>query len=263
MKPMNIKSWEERLTDPENYVSSTSLGAHSLAKKIITQKKNQLKAKDELYQNGGERVGKVFAASGLRRSGPRVVDWALIKVDESRIGYNKLPKNPQPPCILGYHTHSPIAHGFCIVTLGIAPIKPGMDVYKIGRTTQFTGGHLEEIETTNLHFWEEDCSGTWIEEYESRVYTVFKDNAPGGIAFGREGDDAAFVMDGLGHVVGLYIGGSDALRDIGFMTSADGLIADIKRMTGAMDVSFDFWTENYASSLLEELRSGAAADTVI
>lgn len=121
---------------------------------------------------------------------------------------------------------------------GVASIEPDMEVFKIGRSTGFTAGRLGGIESSTLHSWVQDEMGAWVEEVESKTYTIFT-NKKFNYEFGTRGDYGSFVLDSYGNFAGLYFGGTTDLRGVGFFTSADDLIMDIKRVTEAKDVRFD------------------------
>ena len=117
-----------------------------------------------------------------------------------------------------------------------------MLLFKIGRSTEFTVGRLNGIEQTTLHSWKRDGVGNWV-EVESRAYIVLPDSSfnrsrAGPLAFGQGGDSGSFMMNTKGAFIGLYVGGSRR-SGLGFFIGADGLIADIKKVTGAVDVSFE------------------------
>lgn len=119
--------------------------------------------------------------------------------------------------------------------LGVAPISPDMDLYKIGRSTGFTAGRLNGVGMTELHSWQQNDDGSW-KEVRSTAYCVVP-TADTNQAFGEGGDSGAFVINNKGRFVGLYFGAST--DNTGYFTSAEDLIEDIKRVTGAVDVSFD------------------------
>lgn len=117
-----------------------------------------------------------------------------------------------------------------------------MLLFKTGRSTGFTVGRLNGIEKSTLHSWKWDGLGNLV-EVESQAYCVLPDssfnrNGGGPSSFGKGGDSGSFMMDRTGSFVGLYFAGSTS-SNIGFFMGADDLIADIKRITGAVEVSFD------------------------
>lgn len=77
-----------------------------------------------------------------------------------------------------------------------------------------------------------------MEEIISKTHCVVHDSLSNH-ASGTGGDSGSFVLSMRGDFVGLYLGGSDTAGP-GFFTCADDLIGDIKSITAAVDVRFDF-----------------------
>ncbi|EEH11736.1 predicted protein [Histoplasma capsulatum G186AR] len=225
---------ERRLNDQNDLVAPREKAEFMVKKRHIDTGLQIIKKIETHFGQDDARLGKVYAASGYRQSNSMAVDWALIEVDESRITSNKLPKaggDLPPKYVISF-----LAMGENVP--GVASIEPDMEVFKIGRSTGFTAGRLGGIESSTLHSWVQDEMGAWVEEVESKTYTIFT-NKKFNYEFGTRGDYGSFVLDSYGNFAGLYFGGTTDLRGVGFFTSADDLIMDIKRVTEAKDVRFD------------------------
>ncbi|OAX81324.1 hypothetical protein ACJ72_04333 [Emergomyces africanus] len=229
-----FRELERRLYDQNDFVTPGEKAKFMVEKRCIDTRLQIIKKVETYFGQDERRLGKVYAASGYRQSNSRAVDWALIEVDESRITGNKLPKaggDLPPKYVITFPATAENVSG-------VASIEPDMRVFKIGRSTGFTVGRLGGTDSTNLHSWVQDETGTWAEEVESKTYTIFT-NKKFNSEFGTRGDSGSFLLDSNGNFAGLYFGGTTDLRGVGFFTGADDLITDIKRVTEAKDVRFD------------------------
>ncbi|KAI9765037.1 MAG: hypothetical protein M1840_007862 [Geoglossum simile] len=156
---------------------------------LITAEKASLEASGSFNTH----LGHVFASSGFRRKQEEPaekgcsLDWALIKVDQGRLGNNRLPEGvfsqfscPNPPYI----------------TQTIA-MDIGDRAVKWGRSTKSTAGTFSSIQS-HVNLPDSDGPSTeWC--------FVGRD----GREFGNRGDSGAFVLSRDGDLGGIIIGGSD------------------------------------------------------
>ncbi|KAM5458288.1 hypothetical protein MaudCBS49596_000201 [Microsporum audouinii] len=173
-------------------------------------------------------LGFVYAASGFTVN-PRkqLLDWALIDVDRRRITANEIPANDavNPKYRAKYVPSAPVMSG-------TASVDEHDLVFKIGRTTGFTGGRVNGIKLSDLQGWTTNAQGE--REYVQGTAVVVG-SLNHNIPFGEPGDSGSFVMNSDGQFVGLYIGG-DVDNQTGLFIEAQCLFEDIKRVTNCRNV---------------------------
>lgn len=82
---------ERRLGDPVEFVMPWEKAKFTTLKKALSESEQKVQKSRDFFSQGKERLGRVFAASGLRFSSSspsQAVDWALLKVDKARISGN-------------------------------------------------------------------------------------------------------------------------------------------------------------------------------
>ncbi|KAK2766148.1 hypothetical protein FQN54_007664 [Arachnomyces sp. PD_36] len=235
-KDSTYRDVERRLATPNEAVPPVEIARYQRGKTLASVHEGDLQLYCDFFSEEKERLGKVFAGSGLPEvvgsgNNPRALDWALIKIDnKARISGNTLPElQDLPNNLIDAPYRDP---GGSIQ--GVAAMQPDMDLFKMGRSTKFTVGKLNGVRKTTLNTWTLDASGTLVET-PSHAYVAVPTTLYNGI-FGSKGDAGSFVLDSNGRLVGLFLGG--ATDGTGYFTSAEDLITDIKRVTGAKDVSF-------------------------
>lgn len=87
------KTTRSRLRDPEDFVSPYLTKTFQIREPSIVTLKERVQNAEEIFQKGSERLGSVYASSGLRLSSTspesRIsVDWALVKIAPERSSYN-------------------------------------------------------------------------------------------------------------------------------------------------------------------------------
>ena len=116
-----------------------------------------------------------------------------------------------------------------------ATALPGSErstLIKCGRTTGWTEGLINSID--QYHF--DDCAnpnldGSYPRAVSQNPLVLSRSRSP----FAEKGDSGAFVLNELGKLVGIVIGGSTT-GDHSFMTLIDDIFEDIIHLTGAKAV---------------------------
>ncbi|QSS61088.1 peptidase family S64 domain-containing protein [Histoplasma capsulatum] len=227
-----LKTWQregitvgDKTNDLE--IDSPSLGD---AEETAREWRNSIDAR----RDNDARLGKVYAASGYRQSNSRAVDWALIEVDESRITSNKFPKaggDLPPKYVISF-----LAMGENVP--GVASIDPDMEVFKNWTLDwvycwKTCGGLIAQPCILGYRTkW-----GLGRKKLNQRLILSLPTKSS---ILSLEHGRLWFICAGFAwNFAGLYFGGTTDLRGVGFFTSADDLITDIKRVTEAKDVRFD------------------------
>lgn len=79
-----------RFQDPEDFVPPYQRIGFERVQRFKDAITSRIRTAEELFENGSERLGSVYASSGLRlaSSSSASVDWALIKIKSPRSSYN-------------------------------------------------------------------------------------------------------------------------------------------------------------------------------
>ncbi|KAK2755075.1 hypothetical protein FQN54_006604 [Arachnomyces sp. PD_36] len=118
---------------------------------------------------------------------------------------------------------------------GHTRIELGLGLFKIGRSTGFTVGFFNGVQQTALCSRTRDEKENW-KPVVSRAYCVVP-NLWISPTFGN-GDSGSVVLDREGKFAGIFIGGGSDTH-VGYFTGAEDVIDDIKRVTGATNVSLE------------------------
>ena len=119
---------------------------------------------------------------------------------------------------------------------------------KCGRTTGWTEGLINGID--EYHFDDRgnpNPDGTYPRAVSHNPLVLSQSRSP----FAEKGDSGAFVLNELGKLVGIVIGGS-SVGDHSFMTSINDIFDDIIRITGAKAVRLLLPNSGQASGGREE-----------
>ncbi|KAK2757959.1 hypothetical protein FQN54_004365 [Arachnomyces sp. PD_36] len=183
---------------------------------------------ERFFSSGDNYFGTVFAASGFGKATnnpPSQLDWALIEVEPSRSGPNRIP--PSGTVSSGFYT-------FTDDRLQSPPEKAlhaDEILYKLGRTTGFTAGRYDGLRSIQLHTYQKDSSGNKIME-ETYEHTIVGE--PGKL-FSDRGDSGAIIFDITCGSIGLLFGGN-ADTKASYFTPFPQLFEDVKRITGAKKI---------------------------
>lgn len=125
----------------ENIIKRESSGLDPLPHHLDILKNNQetferLERKRSILEGMPKKIGDVIATSGKAVLGKRLMDWALIRLDEEAEQYFSIPWN-QHPVDYGVVAH-PMQPGFPITEFG--SLREGNWYTKLGRTTGVTTG---------------------------------------------------------------------------------------------------------------------------
>ncbi|EZF25506.1 hypothetical protein H112_02195 [Trichophyton rubrum D6] len=130
--------------DPEGLLSPQEQGVLDHGLILITAHKEKIRFADEFMRVGMNYFGALYAGSGLRLDEDRyTLDWALIDVSRQRVSGNKLPDG-----LLSNHFNPTVHRGD--VTEAKFDMVSGQHVFKLGRSTGFTKGIVNGIETTRF-----------------------------------------------------------------------------------------------------------------
>ncbi|OAL71411.1 hypothetical protein A7D00_4312 [Trichophyton violaceum] len=185
---------------------------------------------NEFYLEGGQYLGKVYAASGYRITpSNRLLDWALIEVERERLSDNGIPRVEDLPrsCRERYYPADNT------VIKGATNLDADMPLCKIGSRTGFTEGRLGALHVTDLQSWSKNPDGSW-NKVRGSLHEIFL-VAPRGTFGDPPGDSGDIMMDRNGSFVGLYVGGF-LESGTGYFMEAKDLFEDIRAITGATDV---------------------------
>ncbi|KAI4133871.1 MAG: hypothetical protein LQ341_006115, partial [Variospora aurantia] len=232
-----------------------SIGA---ASSYVEESYNHLLARKELHDDRlalcrsitqtQTRFGKVIAASGYRKSGKQRLDWALILVNDDRIGENKPDELPQFN-LEGLSKPKEFAAD--------SSALPILEFFKIGRTTALTTGVYNDIdmdvrvdlpvnnmtEQRRQERAQRDAAALkgMIKEDREKAYAapfkvqteehcIVAATPADDRAFSRPGDSGSWVFSDAGRLVGM-IGGQN-LNSATVFTPIDLIFKDIEFMTG-------------------------------
>ncbi|KAL8655029.1 MAG: hypothetical protein Q9210_001152 [Variospora velana] len=195
--------------------------------------------------------GKVIAASGYRKSGKQRLDWALILVNNDRIGENKFPKPDELP---GFNLRGLTKPKEFVDDLSVLPL---LEYFKIGRTTALTTGVYNgidlnvRVELPVNHNTEQRrqeraqrdaaaLKGMTKADREKAYAAPFKVQTEEHClvaaskvrerAFGRPGDSGSWVFSDAGQLVGMIWGQNEKGATV--FTPIDLIMKDIEFMTG-------------------------------
>jgi hypothetical protein len=201
----------------------------------IQEAKNERQKKLDFFNDGKQKLGQVYAASGFfrRTTGNMRLDWALIDVDVSRQGSNGLP--PENVWQRKYPSSIPLPY----MALGSllqdqsTVIGPSnlTHVWKVGTTTGPT--------TATYHRKKAACGLTddsylsdAMEKYKSTEY-IFQSHA--GVKFCARGDSGSAVWDQDGGIVGILFRGHSINKSFdagyGYVTPIESVFEDIKKFS--------------------------------
>jgi hypothetical protein len=178
------------------------------------------------------RLGVIYAGSGIRRSrSQHIMDWALIRVDSTRIpAANELPFKVKGTVMESSQMNQ------------IGSLALGQEVFKIGRRSNQTRGYVNPVKTTSLMTWENRNGRLYYAE--GYAWAVMNRKAGTDVEkdrqseyFSEKGDSGSAVFTTDGKFVGLLHVGMEYSREISYVTSAQDLVADIKYITGAIEVT--------------------------
>jgi len=164
--------------------------------------------------NFDHHFGTVFATSGCKIS-TRLgysLDWALVDVQNTRQGENKVPELPRKP--RGFEF---LSEGNAVVD--VAPLSVGDNVIKSGYSSGMTYGSVSHIKY--------DCNVPGNSSPTSEYVVVGNKGRP----FAFRGDSGAFVLNGHGKLVGLLIAGQEELGTA-YVTPIMEVAWDILDVTG-------------------------------
>ncbi|KAI9680688.1 MAG: hypothetical protein M1817_004128 [Caeruleum heppii] len=166
------------------------------------------------------RFGTFVAGSGLRVSTDTgcSLDWALIEVDPGRQGINEIPHHPNfirlPSTDTIHYTND---------------LTSGLGVRKKGRRTGITEGFVNPIPSL-VRF-----PNNLDDDRKSIVTNEWLILSPSSAeSFAEQGDSGAFVVDYIGMLAGMVLGGADG----GFVyaTAIERVFEDVRARTGAVEV---------------------------
>lgn len=214
--------------DPDRLLSRQEQGVLDHGLILITSHKENIRVADEFMLEGMNYFGKVYAGSGLRLDEDRyTLDWALIDVSPERVSGNKLPDGLVSPYF------NPTIHGGHVTEAKFDTVS-GQNVFKLGRSTGFTKGIMNGIETTRFR----SCglggqSGDALSQSCDIQWAIVPHNGKG--LFSAQGDSGAFVLDSNASMVGLLFAGNTFCAAT-YITPVAALFEDIKKVTGACGV---------------------------
>lgn len=204
---------------------------------LNVEKQQKLK----FFDDNKQVLGELYAASGFRRRSPnnRRLDWALLKLDASRQGSNRLPNRevwtPQLPLISSqpFKTFGMILkdQSRSIEDLsGVEWSSNGSSVYKVGATTRATTAESHKaVDTVTLI----DDKHLKVPPSKELAFGPKKhyDNH-GVLKFCAHGDSGSVVFDDRGGIVGLLFRGHRNNKSFddgyGYVTPIEHVFQDIK-----------------------------------
>ncbi|KAL4779658.1 hypothetical protein BJX76DRAFT_365088 [Aspergillus varians] len=191
----------------EEFVISSDEREWRVVSRALAQLHQDRHDMQTFFQQKGYNLGDTFAASG-----PRVAectgkkgefstrDWALVQPRGGRS----------------------VRDNVRLATFGAKLPENDEEVYKIGRATGFTTGTYANLKVCHI-------AGQVDKTWEHAVVV------PQGGSFLAEGDSGSLLFNFTGTVMGMFFGGSNT-GDIGYFTSTQDLLEDIKRITGATEI---------------------------
>ncbi|KAJ5937105.1 hypothetical protein N7466_003555 [Penicillium verhagenii] len=174
--------------------------------------------------DGHQEVGSVFLASGMKLRKfytmtdcdlPTHLDWAVIRVDRTKVQGNKLekmntpPDLAQPPDYKSFHGSDVFLHGF-----------------RSGQAMGYYNGLKSVVIKTDL-------LNETVQSVKTLEYSVTPPT--GRSTFTLAGDSGSFVYSPAGLVLGMIFAGS-TVDGIGYFRRMDHLFDDIKATSGAADI---------------------------
>ncbi|KAI9759914.1 MAG: hypothetical protein M1840_003071 [Geoglossum simile] len=186
---------------------------------VQLSKLEKLKSSSKEFYQQFSSFGHVFAASGFHRSPENhQMDWALIEIDEKR-----RPPNSRVP------THDKKGRELVALDKLYRPTGPPTletSVWKKGRTTEFTRGMISHLKVDV--FPDGMASGQ-----PSTEWVIVDERGTRNWWFSEAGDSGSMVVNHDSQLVGLLIGGCEALC-FTYMTPYAALVADIEQKTGGI-----------------------------
>ncbi|KAF3492237.1 uncharacterized protein GIQ15_01754 [Arthroderma uncinatum] len=195
----------------------------------VNENSRLLKQATQFVDNGKNRLGRVYAASGLRTNEQsRFLDWALIDVKNERKGLNEIPRNEDKSTCRMLREHRPLPKYLYDST---QPLLSYALLMKEGHRTGQTTGIVDAIREADIQFWIPNKLGTLI-SYTGKAYLI---TPVSDRTFGNFGDSGSFMVGSKGSLAGLYVGG-DRHNGIGLFTKTSDLFEDIKEVTRARSI---------------------------
>ncbi|OJJ45986.1 hypothetical protein ASPZODRAFT_142623 [Penicilliopsis zonata CBS 506.65] len=197
-------------------------GRHAGRERLLTIQENMASQIDTFVREKRAPLGHVACASGFRlkeheNGHVQHLDWALLMMEKSRTGNNRINAHGAPRFAL-------------LDDILVAPVKPehGMPLYKLGRSTGWTTGTYSGLQSAVIEtITEKDIKKT-ITTWESSVCST--NSQP----FSDRGDSGSFIFNRNLAFVGLLFAGK--VNGEAYITLAADLFDDIKAKTGAIDI---------------------------
>ncbi|EEP81066.1 predicted protein [Uncinocarpus reesii 1704] len=192
---------------------------------------------EQFRDSGAPYLRHVYAGSGYREKPilrenhsdyEAIMDWALIDVEDSRVGDNNITIHGTP--IFHAIHHLTTLRNWDVIRPLVSNEDSGTDdLYKVGRSTRFTAGRYNGIKSAHV--------ATKINEHGEQETKVTMEHAIVGISgrFSNPGDSGSFVFTRYGEVIGMIFGGHTQ-GPISYMTHISDLFDDIKAITGCIGV---------------------------
>ena len=250
-----------RLKDPHDCVIPSDKRKFKQDQSIIESFEEKIKSGEGFFRENHQHLGTVFAGSGLGRTeNGFTLDWALIEIKQERVSQNKVSiylriskqatvlihgkllsveevrnvvdsKNVNIKRVVQSKLYNPVENK---VVGAQVLVTSDDDLFKFGRTTDFTWGRQNGVHECRLVGWREDDGGVLRQETHDD-YQVVGMPPSDGLLLGDGGDSGSFVLNCDGAFVGLYFGGNTH-TNTGYYTAAYDLFASIKSVTGARGV---------------------------
>jgi len=191
----------------------------------------ELSGKTAFFDNFSSALGKVYAGSGHMRRTPENnrLDWALIRVKETRIGKNDLPGQDawrSLPAGKPRHTYGIRLQDQAQSISELTPDQRCYNAFKLGATTGATAGVFH-----NVKFPVQLKHEAHVKPQPSREYLF---QPQGGPKFADRGDSGSVVYDNEGRIVGLMFTGQVPQNGpepgIGYVTPIEYVFKDILNM---------------------------------
>lgn len=234
----------------ENIIKRESSGMDPLLHHLDILKNNQ-----ETFERSGQKrsileaipkkIGDVIATSGKAVLGKRLMDWALIRLDEETEQYFSTNKMFSIPWIQYQVDYGVVAHsmqpGFPITEFG--SLKEGNWYTKLGRTTSVTTGVCNgALACCNWKEWykiQNDYSVQGIDSTDITEFVVVSSIRKGEAlreqtCFADDGDSGSFALDHEACVCGLLYGGMPSFFDRNRYFANAGLVMNMPDLTESM-----------------------------
>jgi hypothetical protein len=224
------RGWVANGEDPEILMPKTAVHLVRSVRERLVRYRERIDVIDARKNN--LRLGPVFAGSGIRQTlSGQLMDWAIIAVDQRRIPA----RNDLPIQIYNIDLKSS--------DMGrMGSLALHKRVFKVGRSSNETCGFVNRVATTKLLSWRYsngkliyDCGKTWV--VMDRTVEDDEGKKKGSRFFSDKGDSGSAVFSQNGEFVGLLHGGTYPERNMSYVTAAQDLVEDIKRITGAVEVT--------------------------